>query len=371
MPARSEDAGGPSLRISAANGAIGVVGERLVAPDGRFDLELQIPDGRLYPGLINAHDHLHRNHYGRLGAPPYADAYEWGRDIHARCAREIADGRTLARRDALLHGAWKNLLAGVTTVVHHDAWEPDFDRAFPLRVVPIRNAHSLGAGNGLDGLDDGRGPFCIHVAEGVNDTAAEEVRELARRELLNPRLLAVHVVGADTDGVERLRACGAAVVWCPSSNDFLFGRTAPAALLAPGIDVLLGSDALLTGAGTLLDELRAAARTGLMADSRLRDAVAGAAARRLGLEPPALAVGARADVVVLRRAIGEATARDVAAVVAGGVLRVLDTGLRTPERWQRRGRIVTRAGVSRRVFGDVPATLAPPLRSPISVPPGT
>jgi len=345
----------PTLRITTATGSIGVAAGRLVPPRGRFDIELQVPGAMLHAGLINAHDHLHRNHYGRLGSPPYADAYGWGRDIHERRADAIAAGRALPRRDALLHGAWKNLLAGVTTVVHHDAWEADFDEGFPLRVVRVRNAHSPGLGRGLEELDDGVGPFCLHLAEGINQQAADEVRELDRKGLLNQRLLAVHVVGPDADGVARLRASGAAVVWCPTSNRFLFQRTAPAALLAEGIDVLLGSDSLLTGEGTLLDELRAAVASGLLSAGRLRSAVGDVAARRLGVAEPTLEPGGRADLVVLHRAPGAARASDVAAVVAGGVLRVLDPVLLPALGvWRERGRSLTQAGVTRWVWGPLP-----------------
>jgi hypothetical protein len=273
--------------------------------------------------LINAHDHLHRNHYGRLGHPPYEDAYEWGRDIHHRCAEAIARGRVVARREALLHGAWKNLRAGVTTVVHHDAWESAFDDDFPLRVVRLRSAHSLGFERELPAVPSGE-PFAIHLAEGVNVAAAEEVRALDARGLLTEDLLAVHAVGVDARGIQRLRSAGAAVVWCPTSNRFLFGRTVPAELLAAGIDVLLGSDSLLTAEGSLLRELYVARRLGLLSRDRLCDAVGITAARRLGIDEPSLEVGARADVVVLRRPLTDATEADVALVVAGGALRVVD-----------------------------------------------
>ena len=92
-------------------------------------------------------------------------------------------------------------------------------------------------------------------------------------------LLAVHAVGVDDAGIALLRERGAAIVWCPSSNHFLFGRTAPAALLAPGIDVLLGSDSHLTADGSLLHELRCAREIGLVDDDRLLDAVGVVAAR--------------------------------------------------------------------------------------------
>ena len=116
-------------------------------------------------------------------------------------------------------------------------------------------------------------------------------------------------------------------MWCPTSNRFLFGRTGPAELLAPGIDVLLGSDSLLTADGSLLRELHVARGLGLLSRDRLRDAVGVTAARRLGVAPPSLDVGARADVVVLRRPLLDATESDVAVVVADGVLRVVDLDL--------------------------------------------
>jgi cytosine/adenosine deaminase-related metal-dependent hydrolase len=335
------------LRIVASNADLGVEDGRIVPPEGAFDAVLRVPDGILRPGLINAHDHLHRNHYGRLGHPPYANAYDWGRDIHQRDAAGIAAGRALPRRRALLRGAWKNLLAGVTTVVHHDAWEPAFDDGFPLRVARIRTAHSLGFEPDL-AVAAGAGPFAIHLAEGVDALSADEVRDLEARGLLTPDLLAVHAVGPDADGVRRLRRSGAAVVWCPTSNVFLFGRTAPAELLAPGMDVLLGSDSLLTGHGTLLDELRAARALGLVDDVRLMDAAGAVAARRLGIPEPSMEPGAPADLAIFRRPVLEADSGDVALVVAGGALRVLDPALAPAlGACARAGRVARMHGVTR------------------------
>jgi cytosine/adenosine deaminase-related metal-dependent hydrolase len=327
------------VRIEAANLTLGVEDGVIVPPDGRFHATIRIPGGELRPGLINAHDHLHRNHFGRLGAPPYANAYAWGRDIHEHRASEIAAGRAVPRREALLRGAWKNLRAGVTTVVHHDDWEPDFERGFPIRVARVRTAHSLGferdfARAAAPDPTDPRQPLCVHLAEGVDARSADEVRDLDRLGYLDARLLAVHVVGADADGIRRLRASGAAVVWCPTSNAFLLGRTAPAELLAPGIDVLVGSDSLLSADGDLLDELRAARRIGHLDDARLLDAVGATAARRLRLPTPMLDVGAPADLAVFRRPVLEATADDVALVMVGGEIRVADAGVEgLPDGW--------------------------------------
>jgi len=310
------------LLISASNRAVAVEHGRIVETVGPFDLTLSFPEGEVRPGLINAHDHLHRNHYGRLGRPPYRSARDWARDIQFRHRQRIEIGRQTPRREALLTGAWKNLFAGVTTVVHHDPWEPDFERDFPLSVVRVRQADSLGMTPALDRVD-GPGPFCIHLAEGTDSRSADEVRLLDARGLLDSDLIAVHCVGVDPDGIERLAGAGAAMVWCPTSNLFLFGTTAPAALLEAGLDVLLGSDSRLTGAGDLLDELRSARALGLLSDQRLEAAVGATAARCLGIAAPSLDPGMTADLMVVAKPLLKARAEDVLLVMAGGALRVV------------------------------------------------
>jgi cytosine/adenosine deaminase-related metal-dependent hydrolase len=304
-------------------------GERLVIEHGRVansdsppDLLVTVGAAQFRAGLINGHDHLSLNHFGRLGSPPYEDAYAW-EDIHELYRAAIERARALPRRDALLFGALKNIVGGVTTVVHHDPWDDLFDCRFPIHVAPVHLLHSVG--NEPDpatalaaSAAPAAAPVCIHLAEGTNARAAAEVGELARRGLLNERLLAVHVVGVDAGGVAHLHGARAAVVWCPTSNEFLFGRTAPCALFASGIDTLLGTDSLLTGAGTMLDELRAARAHACLDDDRLLAAVGTTAARRLGVAPPSLTPGAVADVIALRAPVLDARPADVVLVVAGG-----------------------------------------------------
>lgn len=308
------------MLINARNRSVAIEGEHIVTQGGSYDVVLDCREADVRPGLINAHDHLHRNHYGRLGQPTYANAYSWANDIHARYRRRIARGQRIPRREALLAGAWKNLFAGVTTVVHHDPWEADFGRCFPINVARVTCADSLGKTDPLQA--PARGPLCVHVAEGVDDIAASEVEQLDRRGLLNDRLIAVHGVGIDEANFARFRQAGAALAWCPTSNQFLFGRTAPGDLLRDGVDVLVGSDSRLTGEGDLLDELRAARATALVEDSRLADAVGATSARRLGLSECSLEPGEVADLILLQRPLLEAHAADVLFTVVRGVPRV-------------------------------------------------
>lgn len=310
-------------------------GQVLGVRDGKLALapaergpRVRLGQGELRPGLINAHDHLYRNHYPRLGAPPYRSMYDWGRDVHGRFAADVARCSALTRGDALRFGALKNLIGGATTVVHHDRWHADLDDGFPVRVARVRVAHSLEFEPDLAAAVRGDDvtaplPLCMHLAEGVDDVAAAEVATADRLGLLDG-LLAVHVVRPGEDGIELLRARGAALVWCPTSNLHLYGATAPRELFETGIDVLLGTDSLLSGQGTLLDELRVARDLGRVDDERLSGAVGAVAARRLGLPEPGLEPGAPADVVLLRRPLGEARPRDVGLVLVGGAPRFGD-----------------------------------------------
>jgi cytosine/adenosine deaminase-related metal-dependent hydrolase len=306
--------------INARNRSVAIEGDQIVSESGRFDVTLDCIDAEIRPGLINAHDHLHRNHYGRLGKGPYPNAYCWAADIQTRFRRRIERRRQVPRRASLLAGAWKNLFAGVTTVVHHDAWEPDFDRSFPIQVARVDSADSIGLTRNIE--PSGTAPFCLHVAEGIDHIAASELAEIDRRALLNESLIAVHCVGVGGSDAAHFVKSGAAMAWCPTSNHFLFGRSAPKELLESGCDMLLGSDSLLTGAGDLLDEMHAARALRAIDDEQLDNSVGRTSARRLGLPEPSLEPGSRADLTLIRKPLAEARAEDVALTMVGGVPRV-------------------------------------------------
>ena len=211
---------------------VAVEGNHFVEPRGPFDRIVDLGPGELRPGLINAHDHLYRNHFPRLGSPPYPNAYAWAEDLQARCGDTIAPMSVIPRRDALLFGALKNLVAGVTTVIHHDRWQTEFCDNFPVRVAHVRVAHSLRFESDLAALGCGNGappdaPFCIHLAEGTDAQSAVEIAEANRLGLFAEPLIPVHPVGVAASGIEVLRRARVPFVWCSSSYFFLCGRSAP------------------------------------------------------------------------------------------------------------------------------------------------
>src|SRR5262249_45323662 len=90
----------------------------------------------ILPGLINAHDHLEFNLFPLLGRGGYRNATEWARDIYRPEESPVREQRRVPRRVRLYWGALKNLVSGVTTVCHHNPFEPRvFTSRFPVRVL--------------------------------------------------------------------------------------------------------------------------------------------------------------------------------------------------------------------------------------------
>jgi len=218
-----------------------------------FDLE----GLSIYPGHINAHDHLDFALFPRLGNGPYPNATAWARDIYHPDQSPIFEHLQVPKHLRLLWGGLRNLLAGVTTVSHHNPYEPLFDEDFPVRVVKNYGwAHSLAFDDNLQArfmATPADAPFLIHAAEGTDATSTEEVFVLDRLGVLNARTVLVHAVALNDKGWQLVRDRKASVITCPRSNIFTLGRTAS---VPTDIPVGLGTDSPLTTEGDFLDELR-------------------------------------------------------------------------------------------------------------------
>jgi hypothetical protein len=93
---------------------------------------------------------------------------------------------------------------------------------------------------------------------------------------------------------------GAGLIWCPSSNIYMLGRTTEVRELAAQERVALGSDSRLSGGCDLLEELRVASEVAGMDGAALLPLVTAHAARMLRLaEVGTRQHGAVADLLVL------------------------------------------------------------------------
>jgi cytosine/adenosine deaminase-related metal-dependent hydrolase len=328
-----------------------LAGDRIVPALSTRRYSLDLKDHLIFPGLINAHDHLQLNAIPPLQHPePFPNSYAWIAALQAHMVTPaVAAARALPADARHWHGGLKNLLSGVTTVAHHDPLHPVLDDpAFPVRVLrDFGWSHSLGLGRpgsnrsslcygppipeSFTATPAGR-PWIVHLAEGTDRGAATELDELDSLGCLAANTVLVHGVGLTDGDIDRVIERHAAVLWCPGSNLTMLGRTLqPTRLLDAGL-LALGSDSRLSGAFDLLTEMRLAAKNTHVEPRALLRLVTEAGSRLLALpEAGGLDPGQWADLLIVRdqgadpyQALLQLRRADIRAVVRGGRPAVAD-----------------------------------------------
>jgi len=286
----------------------------------------------VFPGLINAHDHLEFALFPRMGKPVYSNACEWALDIQNRCSDAIATHRSISKEVRLWWGGLRNLLCGATTVCHHNPLEPELENPeFPVRVVQQYGwGHSLRFGGDLRvarAAVPQTWPFLVHACEGTDRESYEELSQLDALGVLNENAVIVHGLAMDDRSVARMRRHHASLAICPSSNYFLFGRFPEKSVLGAIGKVALGSDSPLTAEGDLLDEIRFAKRFCGFSAAEIYSMVTETAAGVLQLKNSEgfLRIGGVGDLIAVRDAGKEPTdalaalsARDIEFAMIGG-----------------------------------------------------
>jgi cytosine/adenosine deaminase-related metal-dependent hydrolase len=303
---------------------------------------IDLRDHLIFPGLINAHDHLQLN-----AVPPlarnvtFANSYAWIGAFQAHFEEpDVIAALQVPKSLRLRHGALKNLLAGTTCVAHHDAWHPAFDAPdFPIAVLrdygwcyalgwpqygpPVRESFTATRPDR---------PWMIHLAEGTDATAQGELAQLDDLGCLAANTVLIHGVGLGPQDIDRVIDCGAAVIWCPTSNHNLLRQSLDPCRLNAAGRLALGSDSRLSGARDLLEELRGITERGELDDGPALQLATTQAARILQLPGRGtLMPGAEADLVIVEDRGGAEAASlvgidrgQIRAVVRAGVPRVAD-----------------------------------------------
>lgn len=285
-----------------------------------------------FPGLINSHDHLHFDLFPRLGNRIYSDYVEWGADIHAVNRKEIDSILKVPLPIRTQWGLYKNLLNGITTVVHHGEYlaiaDPVievFQRCNMLHSVQQEKHWRWKLNRPL-----GRGRlFVVHAGEGTNIRSRREIDTLIRWNLFKRELIAVHGVAMD----EEQAGAFAALVWCPDSNYFLLNRTADIPRLRQKTTILFGTDSTLSASWNIWEQLRFARKLGMITDEALFQSVTRSPAMVWRLPGRGmLREGFQADVVIATRrsAAGDyppwlaINPADIALVIQNGRVRLCD-----------------------------------------------
>lgn len=341
---------GAKIMGAAQTSTLSFVDGRITTTPPADAWQIDLRDHLVFPGLVNAHDHLHLNNVPPL--PPHApfpNSYAWIEAFQPYFREPgVAAAVAVPAAQRYWQGGLKNLLCGATTVAHHDPWHSVLDdAAFPVRLLRRFGwSHSLGLGAGgrrqsavsrmpsygppvveSYGATPPSAPWIVHLGEGIDEVAARELSTLDALGCLGANTVLVHGVGLSDDDVARVIDAGAGVVWCPGSNTRILGRTLNPRRLFDAGRLALGSDSRIAGSFDMLGELRAAAEVGVLTPQELlHTATAGGAHLLRMKDVGGLAPGQRADLVIVRdnggdphRALLHAHRADLVAVVRDGV----------------------------------------------------
>lgn len=295
-------------------------------------LSINLSGYLIFPGFINAHDHLEFALFPRLGSPPYQNATQWAADIQSNETSTIALHKQVPKDVRLWWGGIRNLLCGATTVCHHNPLDPVLrDERYPVHVVTNYSwEHSPAFARDIyEALQNTRidEPFLIHACEGIDDEAAEELYALDTLHAIEKRSVLIHGLALDSAGIALLNERGASLIICPSSNHFLFEKTHTREQVLLVKRLALGSDSPLTAKGNLLDELHFAKSACGLGAEELYPLITDGAAKVLWLRrgEGALRSDSIADMVAVRHRPGspgeilaELSWRDVELVIVGG-----------------------------------------------------
>lgn len=324
------------------------------------DIELELPDHALIPGLINSHTHaamnLMRGLADDLPLMTWLNDHIWPTEARWISEEFIHDGTQLAMAEMLRGGVTcfndmyfhpdvtarcaaqvgMRAVVGLIVIDFPSAWAQNADEylrkgielhdryhshplistAFaPHAPYTVSNAALEKVVVYAEELDI---PIHMHVHETADEVAqavaASGQRPLARLDslgLLSPRLLAVHMTQLTDAEIARCAEVGLHVVHCPESNLKLASGFCPVhKLRQAGVNVALGTDG--AASNNDLDVISEARTAALLAKGVASDARAVPAAdalymatlggaRALGLEQEtgSLSVGKQADITAI------------------------------------------------------------------------
>ena len=286
----------------------------------------------VFPGLINSHDHLEFNSFPQLGNRFYNNYVEWGDDIHRQNKNIIDRVLKIPKFLRIQWGIYKNLLNGITTVVNHGARLPVKDalitvwqHSYSLHSVKLEKRWKYK----LNSPFISKRSFSIHIGEGADILAHEEVNEIIKWNLFNRELIGIHAVSIDEKQAARFKA----LVWCPDSNYFLLGRTGPMDKIKKYTKVLFGTDSTLSSHWSIWHHIRLAKQEGIVTERELFSMLTSVPPDVWGMTGCGfIAKGYDADIVVCRNKSGlkgvsvfcQLNPEDILAVFHKGNIRLFD-----------------------------------------------
>ena len=346
-----------------ANGWLVVDGEKIAeirtAAQGQpTGMPVVQTGGVVFPGLVDGHGHVE---YNEVSLAPlgkrYQDRDQWpSASLYASLVKAPKNAVTAAglKCEALKHGEARALVGGTTMIqgtpaqscaasLVRNVEQVNFCRqATRQNVMDISGfsrsisgspswADTVKQGVAAGNLD----AFIVHGGEGIDAHAEAEWGQLKSQGLALPQLVVIHATAFTTQDLAEMGQVGAKMIWSPSSNLILYGKTAnvPAAVDA-GVNVSLGTDWAPSGSANLLAELKIADHVnqvqfaGKLSDQQLVDMVTINPAKAFGMNKSigSLEVGKQADILVVAKQPGLTAQRDLINAKPSDVLLVTIAG---------------------------------------------
>ncbi len=270
------------------------------------ETKIEFKGALVFPGLINSHEHLDFNLFPKLGNRIYNNYVEWGDDIHEQNKEVIDKVLKVPLKLRITWGMYKNLLNGVTTVVNHGPQLPIgegfitvLQEKFPYALHSIQLDKKWRYKLNFPFL--AKHPFVIHIGEGADDMAKKEIDTLLKWNLLKRELIGIHAIALNEKQAAKFKA----IIWCPDSNYFLVGQTAPINKLKKSTQILFGTDSNVSSSWNLWEHLRLAREQKMVTDEELFNMLTVAAAKVWQLPHAGIIEkGYNADIIVGRHKAG-------------------------------------------------------------------
>jgi cytosine/adenosine deaminase-related metal-dependent hydrolase len=297
----------------------------------REEIKIEFKNAIAFPGLINSHDHLDFNLFPQIGNRIYNNYTEWGKDIHCQNKEAINGVLKIPKPLRIQWGLYKNLLNGITTVVNHGE-KLHIPNPFIRALQDNHSLHSVQFERNwklkLNNPFVKKQPYVIHVGEGTDEMAHQEINTLIKRNFFNKSLFTVHGVAMSPEQAENF----VALIWCPASNYFLLNKTADIKNLKTKTSILFGTDSTLTASWNLWEHLRMARKIKMMTDAELFQTLTKNPAEKWRQKNiGSISINSNADVVIAKsygnkgfNAFYSINPEDILLVLHKGKIRLID-----------------------------------------------
>jgi cytosine/adenosine deaminase-related metal-dependent hydrolase len=293
------------------------------------ELQLRFENAIAFPGLINSHDHLEFNLFPQFGNRLFNNYLEWSNCITEKYKTEINKVLQIPLQLRILWGIYKNLLCGVTTVVHHGG-KIAVDNAEINIFQDYRFLHSVGLEKRWKyklNKPSLKKMFVIHIGEGRDEYSKNEIDKLIRWNLFEKEIVAVHGVAMDQQHTKSFKA----LVWCPASNFFMLSETAKIDTLKNHLPIVFGTDSTLTADWNLWEHLRLAKGESSISDDELFNMLTTTPAQVWGLENQgAIKKDNVADIIIVENTnnnLFEVNPENILLILKNGEIKLFDEKL--------------------------------------------